>query len=66
MEVTDRRDEEIRDGKESGNMDNVKSQYVTDSFSEERHSRELKAGLHPLRVCFLCFVSIDFSISIRS
>ncbi|KAH0907153.1 hypothetical protein HID58_038980 [Brassica napus] len=27
-------------------MDNIKSQYVSD----ERHSRELKAGLHPLRL----------------
>lgn len=50
MEVTDRRDEEIRD---SGNMDSLKSQYVTDSVSEERRSRELKDGLHPLRVCSL-------------
>ncbi|CAN8300438.1 unnamed protein product [Cochlearia groenlandica] len=34
---------------------NVKSQYVTDSSSsssDERYSRELKAGLHPLRYKF--------------
>lgn len=54
MEVADRRDEEeIRD---SGNMDSIKSQYVTDSVSEERRSRELKDGLHPLRVCPLSLV----------
>lgn len=41
-------------------MDIIKSQYVTDSFADERHSRELKAGLHPLRVCPLFFASIDF------
>ncbi|ESQ27034.1 hypothetical protein EUTSA_v10021831mg [Eutrema salsugineum] len=52
MEITDRRDEEIREGGESGNMDSIKSQYVTDSFADERHSRELKAGLHPLRYKF--------------
>ncbi|XP_033137372.1 eukaryotic translation initiation factor NCBP isoform X2 [Brassica rapa] len=40
MEITERRHDEI--------MDNVKSQYVSD----ERHSRELKAGLHPLRYKF--------------
>jgi len=55
MEVLDRRDDEIRD---SGNMDSIKSHYVTDSVSEERRSRELKDGLHPLRVCPLSLVSI--------
>lgn len=50
MEITERRDDEIRDAKESANIDNLKSQYVTDSFSDERYSRELKDGLHPLRV----------------
>lgn len=44
MEIAERRDEEMR---ESGNMENIKS----DSFSYERYSRDLKAGLHPLRVC---------------
>lgn len=48
MEIAERRDEEIR---ESGNMENIKS----DSFSDERYSRDLKAGLHPLRVCPLFF-----------
>ncbi|CAG7910980.1 unnamed protein product, partial [Brassica rapa] len=40
IEITERRHDEI--------MDNIKSQYVSD----ERHSRELKAGLHPLRYKF--------------
>lgn len=44
MEIAERRDEEMR---ESGNTENIKS----DSFSDERYSRDLKAGLHPLRVC---------------
>jgi translation initiation factor 4E len=52
MEIAERRDDEIRDARESANMDSIKSQYVTDSFAEERHSRELKAGLHPLRYKF--------------
>ncbi|KAF2597166.1 hypothetical protein F2Q68_00007484 [Brassica cretica] len=57
MEITERRDDEIRDAKESANIDTIKSQYVTDSFSDERYSRELKDGLHPLRVSplFLIF-----------
>lgn len=38
-------------------MDNVKSQYVSD----ERHSRELKAGLHPLRVFFTSMSKSDVS-----
>ncbi|KAG2300232.1 hypothetical protein Bca4012_011825 [Brassica carinata] len=45
MEITEKRDDEIR---ESANIDNIKSQYVSD----ERHSFELKAGLHPLRYKF--------------
>ncbi|KAG5403356.1 hypothetical protein IGI04_009475 [Brassica rapa subsp. trilocularis] len=45
MEIAERRDEEMR---ESGNMENIKS----DSFSDERYSRDLKAGLHPLRYKF--------------
>ncbi|KAJ0238564.1 Eukaryotic translation initiation factor NCBP [Hirschfeldia incana] len=52
MEITERRDDEIRDAKESANIDNIKSQYVTDSFPDERCSRELKDGLHPLRYKF--------------
>ncbi|KAF2563427.1 hypothetical protein F2Q70_00014466 [Brassica cretica] len=52
MEIAERRDDEIRDAKESANIDNIKSQYVTDSFSDERYSRELKDGLHPLRYKF--------------
>ena len=50
MEITERRDDEIRDAKESANIDTIKPQYVTDSFSDERYSREVKDGLHPLRV----------------
>ncbi|KAF8069833.1 hypothetical protein N665_1131s0031 [Sinapis alba] len=53
MEITERRDDEIREAKESANMENIiKSQYATDSFSDERSSRELKDGLHPLSYKF--------------
>ncbi|KAL0681246.1 hypothetical protein Bca4012_048093 [Brassica carinata] len=52
MEITERRDDEIRDAKESANIDTIKPQYVTDSFSDERYSREVKDGLHPLRYKF--------------
>ncbi|KAF8051537.1 hypothetical protein N665_1709s0006 [Sinapis alba] len=53
MEITERRDDEIREAKESANTDNIiKLQYATDSFSDERSSRELKDGLHPLRYKF--------------
>ncbi|CAN6848336.1 unnamed protein product [Brassica oleracea var. botrytis] len=52
MEIAERRDDAIRDAKESANIDTIKSQYVTDSFSDERYSLELKDGLHPLRYKF--------------
>ncbi|CAN8243988.1 unnamed protein product [Cochlearia groenlandica] len=44
MEIAERRDEEIKEGKET--------QYVSDSFADERQARELKSGLHPLRYKF--------------
>nr|VDD33408.1 unnamed protein product [Brassica oleracea] len=53
MEITERRHDEI--------MDNVKSQYVSD----ERHSRELKAGLHPLRNKFQVW-EVENSMRVRN